>query len=439
MGSDDEGSDENDETESNSQSKPVQCAAGCGKDAQVDSIYCSVECILKHAMKVPNKDAAKKGTGTKDGKPSPNTSGQSGTPRGDDIPPLETAPPDEPPPEDDSRSDEDFIPEDLEPKPKSKRDKKIKKESSKRSKSKSKEIKSPPPKSPKAHKKLTDKDIDDIMARVAGMKDEEPIMVMRYGALLTGVAAPRKNNLRKFLEENRVGAKVMLDDDPKSAVKQNPVRRRDDLIISNRNRLEKAKRQAERARPIQPVAPIIRESPKTDSSSKSTLNPYARKEENRKATEKKEKPLKKEVKKGIVYISIRSEHKIEKFLEAKKEKDDEDEISGKDLMKLIRKAQKKEKNLEKQEKMAEKMDIALTPTREGKTIKRSGSIGENSTREIDGYSQPKKIRRSSDNRQSLLTVIINSYSVFVSYTSSRLYIVVEVLSCLFLSKYSIFG
>ena len=132
-------------------------------------------------------------------------------------------------------------------------------------------------------------------------------------------------------------------------------------------------------------------------------------------------------------------YKIENFSEAKKEKDDEDEISGKDLMKLIRKAQKKEKNLEKQEKMAEKMDIALTPTREGKTIKRSGSIGENSTREIDGYSQPKKIRRSSDNRHSLLTVIINSYSVFVSYTSSRLYIVVEVLSCLFLSKYSIFG
>ena len=301
--SDDEGSDENEETESNSQSKPVQCAAGCGKDAQVDSIYCSVECILKHAMKVPNKDAAKKGAGTKDGKPSPNTSGPSGTPRGDDIPPLETAPPDEPPPEDDSRSDEDFVPEDLEPKPKSKRDKKIKKEqSSKRSKSKSKEIKSPPPKSPKAHKKLTDKDIDDIMARVAGMKDEEPIMVMRYGALLTGVAAPRKNNLRKFLEENRVGAKVMLDDKPKSDSKQNPIRRRDDLIISNRNRLEKAKRQAERARPIQPVAPIIRESPKMDSSSKSTLNPYARKEENRKATEKKEKPTKKEVKKGIFYF-----------------------------------------------------------------------------------------------------------------------------------------
>ena len=90
----------------------------------------------------------------------------------------------------------------------------------------------------------------------------------------------------------------MLDDEPKSNAKQNPVRRRDDLIISNRNRLEKAKRQAERARPIQPVAPIIRESPKLDSGSKSTLNPYARKEENRKATEKKEKPIKKEVKKG---------------------------------------------------------------------------------------------------------------------------------------------
>ena len=91
-------------------------------------------------------------------------------------------------------------------------------------------------------------------------------------------------------------------------------------------------------------------------------------------------------------------------------------------MKLIRKAQKKEKNLEKQEKMAEKMDIALTPTREGKTIKRSGSIGENSTREIDGYSQPKKIRRSSDNRHSLLTVIINFIHIlFVSCTSSRLY------------------
>merc|ERR1712147_165714 len=78
--SDDEGSDENDETRSNQQSsKPVQCAAGCGKDAQVDSIYCSVECILKHAMKVPTERA-------KDGKPSPSTSGpsSSGTPRGED-------------------------------------------------------------------------------------------------------------------------------------------------------------------------------------------------------------------------------------------------------------------------------------------------------------------------------------------------------------------
>jgi len=109
--------------------------------------------------------------------------------------------------------------------------------------------------------------------------------------------------------------------------------------------------------------------------------------------------------------------------EAKKEKDDEDEISTKDLIKLIRKSQKKEKNLEKQEKLAEKVDIALTPTREGKTIKRSGSIGENSSREIDGYStQPKKIRRSSDNRHSLLTVIINFIHIlFVSCTSSRLY------------------
>lgn len=110
-------------------------------------------------------------------------------------------------------------------------------------------------------------------------------------------------------------------------------------------------------------------------------------------------------------------------LEVKKEKDDEDEISGKDLMKLIRKAQKKEKNLEKQEKLAEKMDInALTPTREGKTIKRSGSVGENSNREIDGHSQPKKIRRSSDNRHSLLTVIINLIHIlFVSYVKSSLF------------------
>ena len=66
------------------------------------------------------------------------------------------------------------------------------------------------------------------------------------------------------------------------------------------------------------------------------------------------------------------------------------------------------------------MDIALTPTREGKT-KRSGSIGD-SSRDIDGYSQPKKIRRSSDNRHSLLTVIINFIHIlFVSCTSSRLF------------------
>ena len=67
------------------------------------------------------------------------------------------------------------------------------------------------------------------------------------------------------------------------------------------------------------------------------------------------------------------------------------------------------------------MDIALTPTREGKT-KRSGSIGD-SSRDIDGYSQPKKIRRSSDNRHSLLTVIIikSIRILFVSYVKSSLF------------------
>ena len=50
---------------------------------------------------------------------------------------------------------------------------------------------------PKPIKENTDDDIDRIMKDLEDLEDSAPIMVLRNGALLTGMAAPRKETLRK--------------------------------------------------------------------------------------------------------------------------------------------------------------------------------------------------------------------------------------------------
>merc|ERR1712037_754960 len=64
-------------------------------------------------------------------------------------------------------------------------------------------------KKPKVLVKMTDEEIDRIMQENAHLKDSDPIIVLKYGHLLTGHNAPKKSNLREFLEENRIGIRVI--------------------------------------------------------------------------------------------------------------------------------------------------------------------------------------------------------------------------------------
>lgn len=166
--------------------KELFCASeSCGKPAQQGSIYCSVDCILAQA------NVAKK-----IGKAPPEELSP---------PPLEPGGPDQ---HVDSDSDDDFIPpEDVKP-TKARKPKKFKPE-----KKSSKNVKPDPvtPKKPKGPKKLTEQDIEDIMESIADLKDSDPIIVLKHGQLLTGYHAPKKSNLREFLEENPIGVKVVLN------------------------------------------------------------------------------------------------------------------------------------------------------------------------------------------------------------------------------------
>ena len=108
---------------------------------------------------------------------------------------------------------------------------------------------------------------------------------MRQGALLTGFAAPRKSNLRKFLEDNPVGTKVIFNEEkPKSPGSLRKPSR--DIFSSqafSRDKNKKIKPIVERKKPIARVEPV----PKADQfEGASTLNPYARKEIHKKTNEK---------------------------------------------------------------------------------------------------------------------------------------------------------
>ena len=48
----DENEAESPEDSENKEKGELKCAAGCGKDAQPESIYCSVECIMAHTNRL---------------------------------------------------------------------------------------------------------------------------------------------------------------------------------------------------------------------------------------------------------------------------------------------------------------------------------------------------------------------------------------------------
>jgi len=112
---------------------------------------------------------------------------------------------------------------------------------------------------------------------------------MRQGALLTGFAAPRKSNLRKFLEDNPVGTKVIFQEEkPKSPGSVRKPNR--DIFPSQalQKQLEREKNKKnkplERKKPIARVEPVPKELPTFEGAS--SLNPYARKEIHKKSNEK---------------------------------------------------------------------------------------------------------------------------------------------------------
>jgi len=105
------------------------------------------------------------------------------------------------------------------------------------------------------------------------MKDTEPIMVMKNGALLTGYAAPRKSNLRKFLEENPVGVQVLLG--KKKATERKPSfdpnvlsRAHKEQRYQDKVKRDKELKMASLSKPVAKVAPNFK--------GDVTTNPYAR-------------------------------------------------------------------------------------------------------------------------------------------------------------------
>ena len=78
------------------------------------------------------------------------------------------------------------------------------------------------------------------------------------GGLLTGYNAPRKNNLRQFLEKNPIGTKVIFNDKPSEKVKkvQRPSK---SLTLSSRHREQKEKDEKKKQRPIAKIQPITKQ------------------------------------------------------------------------------------------------------------------------------------------------------------------------------------
>merc|ERR1711935_956086 len=206
--------------------KSRKCAApNCESLAQPDSIYCSVACIMRHAKAMQAKP--------------------------DQIPALEDAPPEMS--DDDAASKGDASSDEYEPVEK-KAKKKV--EKSPKQKKRKKEGEKSKAKVANVPKKLNTQDIDMIMARVADMPYNEPFMVMRSGALLTGYSAPRKHNLRAFLEANPVGTKIIWNE---KIEKKTPMQRPSkSLTLSSKHREQKAKDEKKKQRPIAKITPITK-------------------------------------------------------------------------------------------------------------------------------------------------------------------------------------
>jgi len=343
------------------------CAANCGKNAQPASIYCSVECIMGEARK-----AAKNSAKSKD---------DAKTPEEESPPPLEDVDDhdvhDEHIP-DDADSDEDFMPTtSTEKSPKKKRATKIK---VKRKEEKQKT----PVKQPKPVKRLSSGDIETIMKDVEKLKDTDPIMVMKNGALLMGYAAPRKSSLRQFLEEN-VNQEVQIIFAKNKQPESSMDRSRDRINVLSRDhnaarQRDKVKREKQiSARPVAKVAPSF----KGDASS----NPYARVEKQKEVKKEKKEDSKKDKKRRL-------SDKVEKVPEKPKRKGevDADTLA---LMQSVKNAQRrgmltgtsKEEKKAKSEKNPEVLKKRLSI--DGEQRKRTSS-------QTNAETPPKKARRESD-------------------------------------------
>jgi hypothetical protein len=166
--------------EQDSEEKPKSCI-NCDKPAQDASRYCSVDCILICTKKA-KKEEANKSEIEPEEELSP--------------PPLEPGDPDQ---EDDdeeedhqSDSGDDFVPpEDAKTPVKGKRGRPKKTEGAKESAAKKTAKKSKSvekeKKKPKVLVKMSDEEIDRIMQENAHLKDSDPIIVLKYGHLLTGI------------------------------------------------------------------------------------------------------------------------------------------------------------------------------------------------------------------------------------------------------------
>ena len=165
--------------EQDSEEKTKSCI-NCDKPAQDASRYCSVDCILICTKKA-KKEEANKSEIEPEEELSP--------------PPLEPGDPDQEDDDDEdhqSDSGDDFVPpEDAKTPVKGKRGRPKKTEGAKESAAKKTAKKSKSvekeKKKPKVLVKMSDEEIDRIMQENAHLKDSDPIIVLKYGHLLTGI------------------------------------------------------------------------------------------------------------------------------------------------------------------------------------------------------------------------------------------------------------
>ena len=155
------------------------------------------------------------------------------------------------------------------------------------------------------------------------MANDEPIMVMRQGALLTGYAAPRKSNLRQFLETNPVGTKIIWNEKSTDKTRKPLQRPNKSLTLSSRHREQKEKDEKKKQRPIAKIPPMMTKTapePTGPFPGTSQTNMYARKEMLEKSREPK---------------------KVEKKESKPKPKMDDEGLSGAALLAAVKRGQRR--------------------------------------------------------------------------------------------------